>query len=180
MEVFLLSIKLEICYCLMIFLFFIIPFFIAKLKNKYFTFSYMFIYYLFLIIGVLFKVTFDSSKVYISLLYTKTWFNNSFSLAFLDPLSVILNILLLFPIGFTFPIFNKYHSYKKIILFSFFVSLSIEILQFSLPIQRYPELLDILNNTFSGILGYQYYFIINTLMFRGEYNGKLSKQKTNQ
>jgi glycopeptide antibiotics resistance protein len=179
MNLFLFLFDLKLCLFIAFIFMFVIPVFLILSTNKKITFFYLLIYSLLLSIGVFFNVEFHSNKVFVSIIYTKKWLNNNPSYAFLNPLSIIINILLLFPFGSVLAIIKNNISYRKILVFSLLISFFIEFFQFLLPIRRYPELLDIINNTFSGILGYQYYLIIKKITIRGEENDKLPEQKAN-
>ena len=137
----------------------IFPLIISKLNKKILWKIYFFIYFLLLLIGVFSFIKFDYQTIKFFLLidtsYTKSW-----SIASFDHFGILVNLFLLFPLGVSIPHFNRKLSFAKIGGIGLFTSTSIEILQFILPIVRYPELLDIINNTFSVILGYTYYLLI--------------------
>lgn len=174
MNVFLFSIDLRLFFLIMFLFIFVIPLF---LKRKTFVILYLSIYFLVLSLGVFFDITLTKESISFSLLLTKIWANNPISIAYFNSLSVLINLFLLFPLGFICPIVIKKCTIIKIIILGTVVSFTIEFLQFLLPIIRYPEVLDIINNTISVILGYMYYLLVNKIFRRGEYYDKLSQQK---
>lgn len=179
MNILLFEFNLKLAFLFAFIFLFIIPIFLIQKGNRSLGYIYLYLYFLMLMPGVFLNVDISKDLISFSLLHTTKWFNNQPSLAFFDPLMIIINLLLLFPLGAIFPIISKTKKNltPKIILLGFLVTFSIELLQFSLPIRRYPELLDIINNVISVILGYQYYLIIK-LLSRGVKHDQLSKQKS--
>lgn len=177
MDIFLFSVNLKLAFFLAFLFLFIIPIFLIKYKNKKLVLTYLLIYLFMLLGGVLLKVSITNSNIYFSLLITNKWFNNPLYIASFAKLGIIINIFLLFPLGVIIPLLSTKQSKigLKSAIYGMFASLLIETLQFSLPIRRFPELLDILNNTISVILGYMYYCILSKLLFRGEKYDRLSK-----
>lgn len=156
MNIHLFTINLYFCFFLSFIFLFIIP---LLLKNKFQYIIYISIYSIFLLFGVLTKTNISDNTISFNLLITNSWFNNYPILAYFEHLTIIINLFLLFPIGFTLPLLlNKINITKPLLIGSIF-SLSIEIFQFLLPIKRSPEVLDILTNTMSSILGF-YYFLL--------------------
>ena len=181
MNLFLFKFDIHLAFILAFIFIFVAPILIIKLNKKPLTICYLFTYLLLLFLGVLLDVSIDNNSISFSLLITSKWFNNKLSIAYFDTLLIFINILLLFPLGTIFPLLkkNKLNNYLFSLIIGFSTSLLIEFLQFSLPIIRYGELLDIINNTFSVILGYQYYLLINYYFIRSEKNDRISKQKSN-
>ena len=178
LSIYLFSLNLEIALILGFIFILIFPILLNFFKNNNILLTiYLLTYLIVLTCGVLLEITISNHTVYFSLTITDNWFSNKLSLAFFDPLSVLINIFLLFPIGYLIPCLIYKHKLIRVILSSLFISIFIEFLQFSLPIKRSPEVLDVLNNLISGILGYLYYLFLNKLSFRGELNDKLSKQE---
>lgn len=174
MNIFLFSIDLKLFFLIMFSFIFVVPLF---LKRKLFVISYLSVYFLILCLGVFLDITLTKESISFSLLLTNTWASNSISIAYFNPLSVLINLFLLFPIGFICPFIIKNCNIAKVIIIGVIVSFTIEFLQFLLPIIRYPEVLDIINNTISVILGYMYYLLVNRAFHRGEKYDKLSQQK---
>lgn len=180
MRYFLFSFNVKMAFLLALIFLFLFPIFLIKIQKKKLIILYSLSYFLLLFIGVLSNIEITDNTIYFSVLLTENWFNNPPSIAFFDSFLIIVNLLLLFPLGVITPLFKKTKTnIIKVTFLGFFTSIFIEFLQFSLPIIRYPELLDIINNTFSVILGYQYYLLSTKFMFRGETNDQLSKQKNN-
>ncbi len=165
----------------MIFLF-IIPIFlfIFSKKRRLFYILYLLLYSLLLFFGVLLEVKIYNHIITFSLTITEAWFDKNISLAFFDPLSILINLFLLFPYGVIIPKLTYKRQLIKVIITCIVVSIYIEFLQFSLPIKRSCELLDILNNLISGILGYLYYLLLRKIRYRSELDDKLSKQKNSK
>lgn len=158
MDIHLFSFNLKLAFILAFVFLFILPAFI--IKRKRFLIGYLIIYLCLLILGVFFKVSISNGLIHFGLLITNKWFNNTLVLAALEPLTVIINLFLCFPIGFVIPaLFNKTNIFR-VLLIGFLFSFSIEFLQFTLPILRSPELLDVINNTISVLLGFIYFNII--------------------
>jgi glycopeptide antibiotics resistance protein len=76
-----------------------------------------------------------------------------------DIKNTILNIFLFVPLGVILPfLWKKYNSAKAVLLFGFFLSLSIELLQ--ILTYRATDINDILANTLGSVLGYFLFSII--------------------
>lgn len=69
---------------------------------------------------------------------------------------VVLNVLLFIPLGFLLPKIRKVNL-KHVLLISFIISLSIELIQPLLNTARCSDITDIICNTFGGVLGYILY-----------------------
>lgn len=154
---------------------FIFPIFLVFKSKRLLNIIYLIGYSIILFLGLFLDVKINYSSIYINLYFDNKWFNSPFIVASFSPLSLLINLFLLFPITSILPLLFKNITYIKIIILGFLTSLTIEFIQFALPINRYPELLDILNNTISAILGYIYYLILKSI--RSGVNDKLSKQK---
>ncbi|MBT2737980.1 VanZ family protein [Bacillus sp. ISL-7] len=80
------------------------------------------------------------------------------------------NILLLMPLGFCAPIlFNKFNSFKNVVLLGLFMSICIECIQFfelisGIVLWRSVDIDDVICNVIGAVLGY----LIYTLLFRFE------------
>lgn len=80
---------------------------------------------------------------------------------------IILNIIMTVPFGILFPLFNNQNAkFLKTILFTFFLSFTIEILQPLINGCRSADITDIITNILGGIIGYIFYLIFNPLIFR--------------
>ncbi len=75
---------------------------------------------------------------------------------------VVLNVIMMIPFGFLLPLTNKNNAkISKVIFYTFFVSLSIELLQ---PFNgRSSDITDIITNVTGGIIGYVMYLIFKPL-----------------
>ncbi len=70
---------------------------------------------------------------------------------------IILNIIMTIPFGFLFPLTQRHPSFAKTILYTFLLSLSIELIQPLLSSFRFSDITDIITNVFGGIIGYLCY-----------------------
>lgn len=174
------SLNLPLAISLAFIFFFILPILFEFIENKKpYLIIYLTIYFCILILGVFTSVTLTSSRIYFDLLITKNWASNKLTIANFSPPLVIINLFLLFPLGYTYTRLSKSKSaFYKLIFLGFLVSLFIEFCQFLLPIVRYPEVLDVLNNTISVILGCLYCLLITKIRNRGVRHDWLSKQET--
>jgi len=80
---------------------------------------------------------------------------------------IILNIVMTIPFGFLLPL-TKIPKMKllKVILFTFLLSLSIELLQPLLSSSRSSDITDLITNVTGGIIGYFLYLIFRPLTTR--------------
>ena len=77
---------------------------------------------------------------------------------------VVLNIVMTIPFGFLLPLIkNKRINLMKIVLYTFLLSLGIEILQPLINDFRSSDITDLVNNIFGGIIGYILYLIFKPL-----------------
>lgn len=73
---------------------------------------------------------------------------------------VVLNVIMTIPFGFLFPLTKKGDSkFLKTILYCFFLSLSIEILQPLINGFRSSDITDIITNVIGGVIGYVMFLI---------------------
>lgn len=114
------------------------------------------VYAVLLVIGTTADVSMKNNVV--SIKYTKSaaWFSMRFAILNGGISHIIINLALLFPIGFLVYIFSGKHCFLKTVLISFAVSIIIETYQFILPVDRSTELADIVFNTLSGVLSATY------------------------
>lgn len=79
---------------------------------------------------------------------------------------IILNVIMTVPFGFLFPLVkNKKPKLLKTVLYTFLLSLSIEILQ-PLISFRTSDITDIITNVIGGIIGYIIYLIFKPLTIK--------------
>ena len=173
MKLFLFSLDIKAFLFLAIIFTFLVPIVLIKVKNKLLLMSYVFIYFTIIILGVFSYIEVSYMTISFSILFTHSFFTNHFSIFSFDLFGIIINLFLLFPLGFSLPLLKKSTNYYTIAIISFIISFSIEILQYILPIIRYPELLDTINNVISAILGYSYYLFLKGRLD----NDRISKQK---
>lgn len=80
------------------------------------------------------------------------------------------NFILLMPLGFILPVISKrFNSFKKVLLFCFIVSFSIEMIQLlevtlDLVFARIADIDDIILNTLGAATGYALYYFINLVL----------------
>ena len=73
---------------------------------------------------------------------------------------IVLNVIMTIPFGFLLPLVKN----EKIILYTFLLSLSIEILQPLISDFRSSDITDLITNIFGGIIGYIFYLIFRPLI----------------
>ncbi len=77
---------------------------------------------------------------------------------------IVLNVIMTVPFGFLFPLIkNKNPKLLKTVLYTFLLSLSIELLQPLISGSRSSDLTDIITNVLGGIIGYIMYLIFKPL-----------------
>jgi glycopeptide antibiotics resistance protein len=75
---------------------------------------------------------------------------------------VILNIIIMVPLGFLLPVvFRYFRSFVKIILFTIFISAFVEVVQYL--VGRSADIDDVIMNTIGGIIGYMIFFVFRRL-----------------
>ncbi len=80
---------------------------------------------------------------------------------------IILNIIMTIPFGFLFPLIkNKNPKLLKTVLYTFLLSLSIEILQPLINGFRSSDITDLITNVIGGIIGYILYLIFRPLTIK--------------
>ena len=115
------------------------------------------LYCIMLSILVFGKVNIKNGYVYVNFSNSSTWFSSYFIWADFGKFNILYNLVMLFPVSaFVMSQTNK-NVFLKTILISFLVSLTIETLQFVLPIARNTEIFDIVTNVASGIIGYLFF-----------------------
>lgn len=121
------------------------------------------IYFILLFIGTTFKFKIKGGFVNISADFSYKWFSMRFLPYSFAVRNILINLAMMFPLGFLVYIFAKKHRFFKTILFAFLVSVLIEFYQFALPIARTTELTDLLFNTLSGIISAIYCYFLTKL-----------------
>lgn len=74
---------------------------------------------------------------------------------------IFLNVLMMVPFGFILPIVRKRGaSFFRTVLYTFLISLGIEITQLFISIYRSSDITDIITNTTGGAIGYLFYMVL--------------------
>ena len=143
----------------------VLVFALKKYKKalKITTLIFLSIYLILLFVGTTAELGYHETTATFKVVFNKSWFTPSFMWFGTGLLNVLVNIFLLFPIGFVTFVFAKKHKFLKTILFAFVLSLFIETYQMVLPIYRNTELGDIVLNTLSGVLSAIYCAILTKL-----------------
>lgn len=178
MNVFLLSLNINLVVILTIIFLFLFPIFLTLISKKIIYKIYIYTYSIMLFFGVFAHILIKNNTVFISLVTTEKLANNPLSISYVNIYNIAINLLLFFPYGVIIPLINTKINLIKLITFALVLSFFIEFLQFLLPIIRYPEVLDVITNIISVILGYTYYLLISKILFRSDKDDKLSKQKS--
>lgn len=76
---------------------------------------------------------------------------------------IVLNVIMTIPFGFLLPLIKSKTSLIKIMLYTFLLSLGIEILQPLVNDFRSSDITDLITNVFGGVLGYILYFLFRPL-----------------
>ena len=121
------------------------------------------IYFSLLFIGTSFVVKIKNNNLVIYPDFSKEWLSMKFLTHNFSMTNILVNLILLFPLGFIVDVFAKDKKFLKTILLSFLISIFIELYQFVLPVPRTTELTDVLFNTLSGALSASYCFLIKKL-----------------
>lgn len=128
---------------------------------KIFTIVLSAIYFVLLIIGTTAKVYLSGTDVVISYPNSAEWFSMRFAVLNGGKVNILINLALLFPLGFIVYVFSDKNNFLKTIILAFLVSFIIELYQFVLPINRSTELADLLFNTISGLISATYCQILS-------------------
>lgn len=88
------------------------------------------------------------------------WFSSYFIWGSFGKTNVIYNLIMFFPVSAFIISQTKNKIFLKTLLTSFIMTIIIESFQFILPIVRNTEVLDIVLNTISGIIGYLYFKVV--------------------
>ena len=79
---------------------------------------------------------------------------------------IILNIIMTISFGFLFPLMIKNSKLVKTVLYTFLLSLSIELLQPLISGFRSSDITDLITNVLGGIIGYMMYLIFKPLTIK--------------
>lgn len=109
-----------------------------------------------LFIGTTATINIKNSNLIINLNFNEPWFSLDFDWFETSKTNVLINLFLLFPLGFVVYTFSEKHQFLKTVLFSLLLSIIIELYQFILPVHRNTELSDIIFNTLSGVISAAY------------------------
>lgn len=110
------------------------------------------IYFTLLFIGTTFRISIRNGNLSVYPDFSHQWFSMNFLISSFHPVNLTINIILLFPLGFIVFFCTKKHPFLKTIIFTFLLSLFIELYQFILPVTRTTELTDLFFNTSSGVI----------------------------
>lgn len=122
------------------------------------------IYLCFLFIGTLTLFGKSGDTITFTFNFSSThWFSSYFIWGSFGKLNILINLLMLFPVGYIVFTFAKKHKFLKTILAAFLLSITIELLQFILPICRNTEILDIALNTISGVISATYCWLLSKI-----------------
>ena len=127
------------------------------------TLVFLTLYLTLLFIGTTAELGYNGTTATFIVVFNKSWFTPSFMWFGTGILNLLVNIFLLFPVGFITFVFAKKHKFLKTILFAFALSIFIETYQMVLPIHRNTELGDVILNTISGAISAIYCFILSKL-----------------
>lgn len=114
------------------------------------------VYAVLLVIGTTADVSMKNHIVSIKYPNSAAWFSMRFAVLNGGIAHILINLVLLFPIGYLVYVFSSKHCFFKTVLVSLGVSIIIETYQFILPINRSTELADLIFNTLSGVLSATY------------------------
>ena len=129
------------------------------------------VYLVFLFIGTTASISLKNNNIIINFYFDKPWLSLDFSWFGLSKINTLINLFLLFPVGFVVYAFSNKHPFLKTILISLAISVLIELYQFVLPIHRNTELSDVIFNTLSGLISATYCKVLTLVI------NKFSKQK---
>ena len=122
------------------------------------------IYLCFLFVGTLTLFSKSGDTITFTFNFSSTdWFSSYFIWGSFGKLNILINLLMMFPVGYVVFTFSKKHKFLKTIIASFLLSVTIELLQFILPIYRNTEVLDIALNTISGIISATYCWLLSKI-----------------
>lgn len=121
-------------------------------------FKIIFAYYLFFLFwGILFKFDINDTINIAQNFPTRSLNLSPFS-ASGGRLEIVFNVLIFIPFGYFISYFSKKSSFLKKLWTIFFISLSVEILQFIFGIGA-SDITDLITNTLGGLIGLILYFL---------------------
>ena len=110
------------------------------------------VYLLLLFVGTAGKVSLKNNTLIISFNFSGNWFSLYFLWFSFSRTNLLINLFLLFPVGYVVFTYSEKYQFLKTILLALLISVVVEIYQWVLPIHRNTELSDILFNTISGLI----------------------------
>lgn len=130
---------------------------------------YIVLFIVALIIGVFGTINIQSNIAEISFKFNGQWFDfNKIVVAKFGLFNTLVNLILLFSFGILLACDNHPLNWLKSLIIGLCIGLLIEIMQFILPIDRTPELMDIVFNGISMLLGYIYFVLILKIFKKGK------------
>lgn len=131
------------------------------------------LYFVLLCVLVFGNVSTKNNIFTVSLVVDASFFSLDFCVASFNKTNILYNLIMMFPISAYFFANSKNllstkqeflkvqkQIFLKSALLSFGISFFIELFQFVLPVSRTTEVLDLVLNTFSGVLGYVFFFCV--------------------
>lgn len=119
-------------------------------------------YYLLILYTIVFRPVYGKPQYRLEIFWSyKQAFNGSSYLFY----EIVLNYILLMPVGMLVPVFKKEHSFKVTVLVGCLSSVAIECMQLLLRRGLF-EFDDIIGNVFGVVAGYGIYRFIHWLMYR--------------
>lgn len=190
------SINLYLAIALLIFFFVIYPLIIMFLLRDNFNVLKIvsiisFALYLILLATLVFgDVSTKNNMFNVKLFADANWFSMDFCWASFNYKNILYNIIMMFPISafvlvITKSIVLQYNQFVKVqkkvflltILLAFCISFLIELFQFILPVSRTTEVLDLIINTFSGVLGYAFFAFLILIYKKGQSKKQTAKKQ---
>lgn len=132
------------------------------------------VYFIFLLIGTTAKIDISLPNASFYLDFSSNWFEMNFIAFGTGKSNILINLVLFLPLGFVVFIFSKKRPLLKTIMFSLTLSITIELLQWILPITRNTEILDVILNTISGTISAIFCYFLKKL---GAFNTKETIKK---
>lgn len=114
------------------------------------------VFFVLLFVGTTAEVTLKNNTIAVCYKTTGQWFDFGITFGNIDITNIFVNLFLLFPVGFIVFTFSDKNHFVKCTILALIISLIIETYQWVLPFPRSTEIIDILLNTASGIVGYAY------------------------
>ena len=124
---------------------------------------YFCIYLLILFVGTIAEIDIKLPNLIVNFNFSYPWFSSYFLWFNFDIDNLIVNILLMIPVGFFTYSFCKNRKFLKTIIVSICISIIIEIYQTILPVYRNTEILDLILNLLSGTISAIFYKFLQNL-----------------